>query len=186
MKIKDIDFTKYYVLVDDENLEIYRDDEKYYICDMCILGRKIFFNIIEEEENIFYAVFEIDSMIEAAMNFNNYHRENYDNNYELKFETENKKLIIGQFCEDCNNIITVNDFIDYNYAICNDCESFYCKYCKEDKIESCDYCGGDYCSNCINWDMELEKNYCDSPSCEQELNEDKNWNLEDDEDEGLF
>lgn len=169
------EFKERFVLINDNKFEIgYNEsefDKPYMKVGYC--DRKIYFNIIEEEENIYYAVFE-DEGIETAededtdIDFDFIHDCDWISYKDvLKYETKYKKLIIFGKCDKCNDII-IDKF--ENIAYCNDCGDCACELCSNGSYDSCYFCGADYCDSCgINYSEILQESYCDS--CEDDAEE---------------
>lgn len=174
------EFKERFVLINDKKFEIGYNEEmhKPFIkvgwCDC-----KVYFNILEEEKDIFYAIFE-DCEIKKAMSedreidFDFKHNNNtcdWDCNFEetFKYEKREKKLIVFNKCDKCGEIINKND--DYNF--CSDCGDVGCYVCYCGSWDDCDYCGASYCGDCSNLDYSeiLNKSFCDD--CEIEVREEE-------------
>jgi hypothetical protein len=169
-------FNENFVLVNDNKFEIGFDEKinKLYM-KVGYCNERIYFNVIEEKKDIYYAVFE-ETEIEVAtkededINFDFNHNKKTCDWFEdkcysdiFKFENKEKKLIIFNKCDDCGEILFENSDIFY----CCECGTVACDNCFYKDWNTCDYCQSDYCNSCDDLDYSelLEKTFCDSDEC---------------------
>lgn len=169
-------FKEKFVLIGDKKFEIFFSEEslKPYI-KIGWYDYKIYFNILEEEKEIYYAIFE-DIDIKKAMSkddeidFDFKHNKNTCDWFEnecysdiFKYENKNKKIIVFNKCDDCGEILFENSEM---YTCCN-CGTVACDNCFYSDWNTCDFCQSDYCNSCndLNYSDLLEKTFCDDDEC---------------------